>query len=87
MEFPKHACSLSLEHNPQRGVYQTVAQYLEEIERDAEPIWASPQDRQKAINEDNIWILQWYPRTPVGFQEVAASTLEGVLALANDKGK
>jgi hypothetical protein len=42
----------------------------------------NPAEMEKAISEDSLWTLQWYPDTSVGFYRVAASTLEKCLELA-----
>jgi hypothetical protein len=44
--------------------------------------WPSEEDRLKAIRDNSVWSLQWYPDTPVGFCNVYASTLRGVIELA-----
>lgn len=80
MNFPRHKCGLYLTHNQHRDYYQGLAEYLEETkERD---YWADPQDRESAIATGELWELQWYPDTPVGFIVIRASTLERLLAFA-----
>jgi hypothetical protein len=32
----------------------------------------------KAIREDSVWSLQWYPETPIGFHILCASSLEAI---------
>lgn len=80
--FPKHTCSLTLTHNQHKSYYETVEKYFENPW--LKDIGISPEDRQEMIAKDEIWELQWYPDTPVGFYCVVAPTLEKVLALAND---
>lgn len=41
--------------------------------------WASEEERIKAIEENSVWTIQWYPATPIGFCCVGASTLEAAL--------
>lgn len=65
--------------------YCTVAKYLddygpEDFDRYG---WVSPEERQKAIDTNSWWLLQWYPETPVGFCWLSASSLEALLAAAN----
>lgn len=81
MKFPEHKCGLYLEHNANRDVYETVQQYLEENEDRWQ--FKDEDSRQRSIDQNEIWTLQWYPDTPVGSYSVAAPTLEEVLALAN----
>lgn len=85
LALPPHKCSLTLEHNDHRNYYQSLADYLKDVEArgGTEPDWESPEARQRAIDTDEYWTLQWYPNTPVGFNHVAAPTLEECLALAN----
>lgn len=85
MKFPKHKCGLYLEHNANRDVYETVQQYLEENEDRWQ--FKDEDSRQRSIDQNEIWTLQWYPDTPVGSYSVAAPTLEEVLALANGEGQ
>ena len=44
--------------------------------------WASEEERQKAIKENSVWTIQWYPETPVGFCCVGASTFEAAARFA-----
>lgn len=36
----------------------------------------------KAIRENSVWTIQWYPDTPVGFACVGASTFEAAARFA-----
>lgn len=76
--FPGHKCGLYLTHNEHRDLYEPLAEFI--VDRDIK--FADDAARQRAIDTDELWTLQWYPDTPVGFYFVAASTLEEVLALA-----
>jgi hypothetical protein len=80
MKLPKHKCGLYLEHNANRDYYDSVEQYLEvnthyQFKDDA--------SRQACIDSNELWTLQWYPDTPVGFIAVAAPSLDELLELAN----
>jgi hypothetical protein len=44
--------------------------------------WASEDERLKAIAENSVWTIQWYPTTPVGFCCVGASTFEAAARAA-----
>jgi hypothetical protein len=44
--------------------------------------WASDEERAKAIQENSVWTIQWYPNTPVGFCCVGASTLRAAVGFA-----
>lgn len=79
MNFPKHKAGLILSHNEHKNIYQSVQEYLDSLDMSIE------EERYNAmIRADEIWELQWYPDTPVGFCRVVASTLEQVLKLANE---
>jgi hypothetical protein len=38
--------------------------------------WTSDNEKEKAITGNRVWIVQWYPVTPVGFCKVGASSLK-----------
>jgi hypothetical protein len=49
--------------------------------------WASPEEREKALANNSVWSVQWYPNTPVGFCQIYASSLEALLkAIAMETG-
>ena len=79
IQFPKHACGLILTHNEHKSYYDKIEDYLAEERcgsfRDAE-------SRQRCIATNEVWELQWYPNTPVGFLSVYAPTLAECLAYA-----
>ena len=70
--LPPHKCGLYLEHNSHKDVYETVEQHYNPDD------FVSPQEWDKAVREDSVWTLQWYPATPVGFHLIAASSLEAI---------
>jgi hypothetical protein len=41
--------------------------------------WVSEEEKQRAIETNSVWSLQWYPETPVGFHSLLASSLEAVI--------
>ena len=76
--FPAHKAGLHLIHNEHRDYYQTAKEWIEE-QADDYLSWPAG-EKEKAIAEDSIWVLHWYPDTPIGFYCLAASTLEACLA-------
>lgn len=84
MQFPKHEASLHLTHNDHKSYYRTVAEAIEDGDHGykAED-WISPEQRQKAIDTNECWTLQWYPNTPVGFYILSAADLNALLEAAN----
>jgi hypothetical protein len=78
MKFPTHKCELSLTHNEHKSYYESAAKFI--AERKA--LWKDDESKKRAIDTDEIWQLQWYPRTPVGFHRVMAPTLQELLEFA-----
>ncbi len=79
MKFPRHL-TLTLRHNEHKSNYQTVYGYLDHLGADAD--WVDQQQAVKAVETDEIWELQWYPDTPVGFCRKLAADLEVLLEWA-----
>lgn len=82
MKLPNHKSGLYLEHNDHRNVYETIEEWLSQ--RDDMYQWKDEESKQRAIATDEIWTLQWYPVTPIGFYAIAAPTLEELLKLAEE---
>lgn len=80
MKLPKHNCGLTLEHNVHKSLYEHASDCWE-ISR-GEDVWESQEAKDKAILTDEVWTLQWYPDTPIGFFKIAAPTLEELLTFA-----
>ncbi len=81
IQWPRHEASLHLTHNDHKGCYQTVAQSIE-MEDHGYCCWVSEEQKQKAIDTNDCWFLQWYPDTPVGSCILAAADLDVLLAAA-----
>lgn len=73
--FPRHECGLHLTHNNHKDYYETVEQYFENPWMNGD---ISTEEKQKMIDTNEVWELQWYPDTPVSFYKVLGSTFEGV---------
>lgn len=84
IRLPKHAASLTLHHNEHKDVYLTAGAWIKEQEeqRECPPDWVSPEQKAKAIETGEVWVLRWYPRTPISFAEIAAADLDVLLAAA-----
>lgn len=81
--WPRHNDSLHLTHNQHKGYYQTVAQSIEEEGFGyTEECWISDEQKQKAIDTNDCWFIQWYPDTPVGFYVLSGCDLDAVLEAA-----
>jgi hypothetical protein len=84
--FPAHKCELSLTHNAHLNSYQHVCAWIDDIDI-GDDEWAAPGEKDKAIATNELWCLQWYPDTPVGFHRMFASTLDVLLAAATKEGQ
>ena len=74
--LPEHKCGLYLTHNEHKDVYEDLAERIACL--DLEDAFESPEAMQRAIDADSLWVLQWYPNTPIGSITVAAATLEEI---------
>ena len=83
MKLPKHNCSLTLEHNPHKESYDDLDRYL--IEQELYDEFKDDASREESLVTDELWILHWYPDTPVGFYTVCAPTLDKLLEFAQEK--
>jgi hypothetical protein len=81
--LPKHEASLHITHNQHKAYYEPIEEYLRDRNIDDED-WATPTSKERAIQTNNLWELQWYPNTPVGFNIVYGATLEEVIKKANE---
>jgi hypothetical protein len=83
----EHSC-FHLTFNDEHAInYMTAADYFER-HPDWDHGWVSPEEREKAIANNSVWTLQWYPDTPVGFLLMRASTAAAVIVAAlKDSGQ
>lgn len=82
MKFPQHKCGLYLEHNAYLDYYDTIEK-AHENESDLS-LWKDDAAKKRSLETKEIWVLQWYPNTPIGFYRVAAPTLEELLQFAGE---
>ena len=80
VKFPEHKASLSLEHNDHKSSYETVEEYVAWL--NAEDSFVNEEQKQKAYKTQDLWVLQWYPDTPVGFCLLMAADLDVLLEAA-----
>lgn len=80
MIFPEYKASMTLTHNDHKSYYESPENWIEEHADWCD--WENTEAKQRAIDTDSIWTIQWYPDTPIGFICVAAPTLEEALHLA-----
>jgi hypothetical protein len=84
MNLPEHKASLSITHNQHKDYYQTVDEYINnELDPYEHYDFENKEQREKCVRTNEIWEMQWYPNTPVGFNSIAAPTLEELLDYAS----
>ena len=74
--LPKHAVTLYLTHDEHKSYYEPIAEFI--ANRELADDFATPEAMQKAIDEDSLWVLHWYPNTPVSFHRIVASSLDEI---------
>lgn len=72
--LPEHKCGLHLTHNAHKDVYESIEEFYDATD------FISPEEYIKAIDDNSVWVLHWYPETPVGFNLLAASSLDAIQA-------
>ena len=73
--------ALTIEFNRHAVYYQTVEAWMADEHASGRDVaWVSPEEQARAIETDSVWICQWYPDTPVGSCELAASTYQALMA-------
>ena len=85
-KLPEHECELSLMHNQHKSCHQTVEQFWNErLNQGSVSVedWVSVEQRDKAFATNEMWELQWYPNTPIGFNRLFACDLEALLDEVN----
>jgi hypothetical protein len=88
--LPAHVGSLTLTHNEHKNYYKTVKDTLEEDDANDEKSryydFVTDVERQKAIETDELWVLHWYPLSPVGFNNICAASLPALAAWLQNHG-
>ena len=82
IKWPKHKAGMCINHNQHLINYITVEKELEIFDDYYESAFKNDEARQRCIDTNELWSVQWYPETPVGFCVTAASTLEEAVAYA-----
>ncbi len=86
--LPAHKASLHLTHNEHRDYYQSVEEWARDNGEGTGNCffeWVSDAERAAAVAGDSVWMLHWYPDTPVGFNCIAASSLLALFRALSDK--
>lgn len=79
--LPEHKCGLYLSHNEHLDVYDTIEEFYDVDD------FISLEEWHEALAKNSVWVLQWYPDTPIGFIRLAASTLEAIESKIRSKNK
>lgn len=69
--------SLTIDFNDEHAINYMSAEEWGRYEADE---WVSDAERDKAIAENSVWTIQWYPNTPVSFSILRASSLAALIA-------
>ena len=77
----EHCVGMSIEYNEHKLVYQGIEEYLQLHVNELDVMDVDPSDWEQIVATDTIWEVRWYPRTPIGFNQVAAATLERALEI------
>lgn len=70
--------SWSIEHNDHKLIYQTAKEYIDEMPIIGE-LFVSKEQKELAIERDEIWHLCFFPDTPIGSVSVYAADFEPLL--------
>lgn len=84
IRWPAHKVSMHIHHNEHLSYYETVEQALNQSTYDRAG-FPDQDEIDKAIKTGEVWTIQWYPDTPVGFCRVHAATLSRALEAANEE--
>lgn len=83
ISWPNHLGGLHIVHNDHKSNYITVQQAIERNYHGYDPDdFPDAEELAIAIATDSVWMIQWYPDTPVGFYNVSAATFERALEYA-----
>lgn len=78
--MPPHKGACTISHNQHLNYYRTVAQDEEDNAEWYKGSWVSEESRAYAIANNELWSLQWYPETPVGFCNLCAGRWEDIVS-------
>lgn len=78
--MPPHKGSCTISHNDHLNNYATVEQEEEFHAEWFKGSWVSGESREFAIKNNQLWSIQWYPETPVGFSNLCAGRWADIVA-------
>lgn len=68
---------LIIQSNPHHANYESVESFIEWRKIDDED-FISLDEKKKCLDENKLWLIQWYPNSPIGFEILCASTFESI---------
>lgn len=72
--MPPHKASCTISHNDHLANYATVEEEEFHHPEWFKNAWVSEESRAYAIEHNELWTLQWYPETPIGFYKLHAGS-------------
>lgn len=78
--MPPHKACCTIQHNDHLSNYSTVTQEMKHNPDWFVGAWVSDESRDYAIEHNELWSLQWYPESPVGFNNLCAGRWEDIVA-------
>lgn len=78
LTIPQHV-GMHLEHNPHKLLYEKSEDYIDS--HDMKDDFQSVSDYEASVATDQLWVIHWYPNTPVGFNRICAPSLRRLLEL------
>lgn len=72
--------SMTISCNDHLNGYATAAQEIPGSGWYDDDSFVSSEEKQRCIETNTIWTLQWYPETPVGFFKLHASSFAAIVA-------
>lgn len=80
VKLPSHEDSLHINHNQHLGNSETLAEEIEsQPDYYSDEDWVSPEEKETALANNELWTIHWYPDTPVSFCLHHAASLESLL--------
>lgn len=65
---------LMFDFNGHMGSYMSIEEYYEDCLHMDD--WVSPEERERALANNQVWCLHWYPNTPIGSYKILCHSLE-----------
>jgi len=84
--MPAHEASAHITHNQHKNYYYTIAEYEQNNEDWFKNAWVSEESRAYAIANNELWEMQWYPHTPIGFNNLCAGRWSDIVEYLKREG-